>query len=100
MSAQRPSRHPEWDELDAIVGAELDLVLARRPRPAVEPEVDERLFLEQAAAFLAKHPEPERLIEALRQRAIPAVVSEAPPPAQDDPAIGHEQGSGEEEMPS
>ena len=68
MSAQRNYRDAEWDELDAIVGAELDLMLAHRPPPVAEPEVSEALFLEQATTFLTNHAQPARLIDELQRR--------------------------------
>lgn len=75
-------RPPGLDELDALVAAELDLVLTRRSQPSAEPEVSEALFLEQASAFLAAHPDPNRLIETLQQR-LPA--ADPPPPEQPAP---------------
>ena len=68
MSAQRSYRDAEWDELDAIVGAELDLMLAHRPPPVAEPEVGEALFLDHATTFLTNHAEPARLIDELQRR--------------------------------
>ena len=76
MSAQRSYRDAEWDELDAIVGAELDLMLAHRPPPVAEPEVGEALFLDHATTFLTNHAEPARLIDELQRRVALAEASE------------------------
>ena len=73
----RPSR---WAELDAMVGEEVDAI-AKRPAGGptpVDAETAERLFMEQAEAFLATHPEPQRLIGRLQARFAP----EAPRPEQ------------------
>ena len=76
MSAQRSYRDAEWDELDAIVGAELDLMLANRPPPVAEPEVGEALFLDHATTFLINHAEPARLIDELQRRVALAEAAE------------------------
>ena len=74
-----------WDELDALVAAEADRML--RPRPSPEPEVDEKHFLDNATAFLARHAEPARLLGELRMRAGLEAADETPtsPPASDPP---------------
>lgn len=92
MSAPHGSRRAERDELDALVDAEVELVLRHRPRPAEEPETTEALFLERARAFLARHPEPGQLIEELKRRIapVPQADTEAPsasevPQAREEP---------------
>ncbi len=85
MSALDGYRRAERDALDALVDAEVELVLRRRPRPVVEPEVNEALFLEQATAFLLRHADPARLIEELQRRITSASAVDAPPAPQPEP---------------
>lgn len=82
MSEPYGYRMAERDALDALVDAEVELVLRRRPRLVVEPEIDELLFLEQATAFLLDHVDPARLLGELQRRiAAAAPTSASPPPA-------------------
>jgi hypothetical protein len=78
MSAPHAAPVEDWTELDALVGAELDMVLSRRPKPVSEPEAEEAAFMVEATAFLARHPEPQRLIAQ--------IVAQFPAPVADDPA--------------
>jgi hypothetical protein len=72
----------DWSELDALVGAELDIMLARSSSPVTEPE---------AGAYLGRHPDPQRVINEMASR-LPAtapnepVEPETPEEADDEPA--------------
>jgi hypothetical protein len=63
-----------WEELDALVEAELELVLTRRIKPVGEPEAEEVRFLDETTAFLTRHPDPRRLIAEITRR-FPAPVT-------------------------
>jgi hypothetical protein len=88
MSVPHAAAVEDWTELDALVDAELDMVLSRRAKPVSEPEAEEAAFMVEASAFLARHPEPQRLIAQIVAR-FPAPVFEDPavegPPASDEP---------------
>lgn len=74
LTKLRPYR---WAELDALVEEELDI--ETRPAPApVDPATEQALFVEQAAAFLATHPEPRAILAEL-EALLP------PPPADPEP---------------
>lgn len=81
----------DWSELDALVGAELDIMLARSSGPVTEPEAEEAAFLAQATAYLGRHPDPQRLINEIVSR-FPATAPtkptapEQPEEANDEPA--------------
>jgi hypothetical protein len=81
----------DWSELDALVGAELDIMLARSSSPVTEPEAEEAAFLAQAGAYLGRHPDPQRVINEMASR-LPAtapnepVEPETPEEADDEPA--------------
>lgn len=81
----------DWSELDALVGAELDIVLARSSSPVTEPEAEEAAFLAQATAFLGRHPDPQRVINGIVSRFPAAAPNEPIEPdtteeADDEPA--------------
>jgi hypothetical protein len=90
MSSPNSVLVEDWSELDALVGAELDMVLARCPKPMSEPEAEEAAFLVEATAFLGRHPEPQRLITEIIAR-LPAtpvdepIVPKQPKEANDEP---------------
>ncbi len=67
----------DWSELDALVGAELDIMLSRTSNPVAEPEAEEAAFLAQTTAYLGRHPEPQRLINE--------IVTRFPKPAPKEP---------------
>lgn len=85
MSQPYGYRMVDRDALDALVDAEVELVLRRRPRPVVEPEIDELLFLDQATAFLCRHADPARLLGELQQRVAAAAPTAAPPQIRTEP---------------
>jgi hypothetical protein len=90
-----PDAMNEWEELDALVGAELDLLLARdHPPVPADPAIDEVMFLSQAASFLETHPDPGRLLAELAERLAlqPEIAAESSanddasdPPLSDEP---------------
>lgn len=84
-----PDARNEWEELDALVGAELDLLLARdHPPVPADPAIDEVMFLSQAAEFLQSHPDPRRLLAELAERlpeAQAAVAEDGPGDEGGDP---------------
>ncbi len=84
MSAPHAVPAEDWSELDALVGAELDIVLSRRPKPVIEPEAEEAAFLAGATAYLGRHPEPQRLIAEIVAR---FPVSET----EEDPAVSNRE---------
>lgn len=85
MTLRDPIADEDWTELDKLVGAELDLVLARHARPAPEPEVEDALFLDQASAFLGRHADPDRLLAELAARLAPMSEEVSATPAK--PAV-------------
>lgn len=98
-----PDARNEWAELDALVGAELDLLLARdHPPVPADPAIDEVMFLSQAASFLENHPDPQRLLAELAER-LPSDPVAAEEPAEDElppEAPPGDDDTGNEEAPS
>ena len=79
MSAPYARKDADWTELDALIDAELDVVLSRHARPAavgsvpvgsvpVDLATEEMLFLAQACEFLGRHADPSRLIAELAEK--------------------------------
>ena len=91
MSAPNAVPTEDWTELDALVGAELELVLARYTKPVTEPEAEEAAFLIEATAFLGRHPEPQRLIAEIVTRF---------PARTDDEPIGPDQAKESDDEPA
>lgn len=62
-------RNEDWAELDALVMAEADALLAEEgPAVPADPAIDEAMFIAQACDFLARHPDPARLLSAIAAR--------------------------------
>lgn len=98
-----PDARNEWAELDALVGAELDLLLARdHPPVPADPAIDDVMFLSQAASFLENHPDPRRLLAELAERlpTDPVAADETPEDVPSPDAPPGDDDAGNEETPS
>lgn len=104
MNRMFPDRFSAWQDLDALVGAELDALQRRRvespQRQAETPvledvdaidgpfdeldEQDEEAFIERTAAWLRKRPDAHALLDAIRA-ALDDVAEGPDDPGSSDP---------------
>jgi hypothetical protein len=78
MHRMSRDRFNAWQDLDALVGAELDALQRRQPAPAEEPPTDgfeeesfdetddEEAFIERTAAWLRSRADADALLDAIR----------------------------------